>query len=132
MVDEQRAYAYCIEDISKIENYDIAMADNDHVWICHHKLEIRPDYRNTVRDLKLMNLYYHRPACELIFMTTEEHSSIHMNGKKHTIEQVKKWRETMIKKNRFANRIPWNKGLKGDPRSVNQFTKKRANEEEDR
>lgn len=97
MVDEQRAYAYCIEDIKNIENYDLAMADNSHIWICHHRLEINSDYTNTREDMKLMNLYYHRPASELIFLTREEHTSIHSNARKEAI------RNNFIKCNR--NRV---------------------------
>lgn len=114
MVDEQRAYAYCIEEISNIEGYETAVNDDKHVWICHHKLEIRPDYRNTVEDLKLMNLYYHRPACELIFMTTEEHTRIHRKGMKRSEEIVQKWKESIVKNNSFKGRTSWNKGITGE------------------
>lgn len=106
MIDEGRAYGYCIEDISKIENYDKAKKDNSHIWICHHKLEIRDGYRNSAADLKLMNLYYHRPAAELIFVTNEDHMKLHRTGAKRSQEEIAKWREHM------KGRTPWNKGIK--------------------
>lgn len=87
MIDEQRAYAYCIEDIKNIENYELAKADNSHVWICHHRLEINTDYHNTREDMILMNLYYHRPASELIFLTRNEHSSIHNKARREEIRK---------------------------------------------
>ena len=52
--------------IDLIENYELAKADNFKGWDIHHKLEICGDYINTVSDLKMMNLYYNRPAEELI------------------------------------------------------------------
>ena len=76
MINEGGAYAYCVEDISKIENYDKAIKDSE-MWDCHHKLEIHNDYRNSIEELKMMNLYYHRPASELIFLTRKEHNSLH-------------------------------------------------------
>lgn len=31
---------YCCEDISKIENYEEAVADTTQMWHCHHRLEL--------------------------------------------------------------------------------------------
>lgn len=75
--DLRSAYAFCKEDISLIENYDKAIADESNNWVVHHKLGIREDYCNTADDLILMNLYFHRPASELIFMTKSEHVKLH-------------------------------------------------------
>lgn len=83
MIDEVRAYAFCKDDISKIENYDKALLDNSQTWICHHKLGISEGYTNSVKDLKLMNLYYHRPAEELIFLTKSEHIKLHNYHRKY-------------------------------------------------
>lgn len=63
--------------IDLIENYELAKADNFKNWDIHHKLEIHEDYVNTTDDLKLMNLYFYRPAEELIWMKREEHNFIH-------------------------------------------------------
>ena len=81
MINELYAYAFCNEEISNIENYKEALEDENETWVCHHKLELHNDYRNTVEEMKLMNLYYNRPACELIFMRRGEHTTLHCKGK---------------------------------------------------
>ena len=75
--DLRSAYAFCIEDIELIENYDKAIADESNNWIVHHKLGISEDRCITKDELISMNLYYHRPAAELIFMTKSEHVKLH-------------------------------------------------------
>ena len=40
MINEHNAKKFCKEDISKIENYDKAIADTTQVWDCHHRTEI--------------------------------------------------------------------------------------------
>lgn len=77
MIDYNAAKRYCYEDVSLIENYSLAMADSQQVWHCHHKLGPHKDYSNTSKELKKMGLYYHRPACELIFLTEEQHREAH-------------------------------------------------------
>lgn len=74
----KRAIDYCCEDISLIENYDAMINDDSgDMWCIHHKLEINTDYRNSTEDLKMMGLYYNRPACELIFLKQKDHASMH-------------------------------------------------------
>lgn len=97
---------YCNDDITKIENYDKAMADNERTWHCHHKLEI--ELMASIEKMIQMGLYYNRPCNELIFLTNEEHQSLHgkyirqetrdlmkshissFKGKHHTEETKKK------------------------------------------
>jgi hypothetical protein len=73
---------YC-DDYWNIENYDKAIADTEHTWICHHRLEI-DENGNEVKAsvLKEKGLLYHRPASELIFVTAKEHAAIHDFAKK--------------------------------------------------
>jgi hypothetical protein len=79
---------YCCEDISKIENYDKAIVDTNHIWDCHHRLETHnSDGERRLIDLLreeliVLDIYYHRPANELIFLTKSEHHSLHNKGKK--------------------------------------------------
>lgn len=80
MISSRYVKYYCKEDPSLIENYEQAINDNDNIWFCHHKLELGDGYVNSIKDLKLMNLYYNRPACELIFLTNSEHQRLHMNN----------------------------------------------------
>lgn len=39
MINEKLAKIYCKEDISKIKNYDKAIADTTQVWDLHHMTE---------------------------------------------------------------------------------------------
>ena len=72
---------YC-KDYEKIENYEKAKKDNFKGWECHHRLETHNSdgERRPVdigyEELKALNLYYNRPAEELIFLTTREHNAI--------------------------------------------------------
>lgn len=77
MISEKYANSYCSEDISNIENYELAIADDSQCWDLHHRMEIHEDYINTREELKLMNIYYDRPASELIFIPHSEHISMH-------------------------------------------------------
>lgn len=77
MINEIQAYAFCVEDIKLIENYKEALNDPNETWVCHHKLGIGGDYCNSVDELKLMNLYFHRPAKELVFMKRHDHQVLH-------------------------------------------------------
>lgn len=76
--------SFCIEsEWELIENYKLAKADNFIGWHCHHRLELHPDYsiRFTADSLKKLDLYYNRPARELIFLTHAEHTRIHSIGR---------------------------------------------------
>ena len=84
--DEYKYLRVC-KEYWKVENYELAKADNFKGWIMHHKLEISTDYRNTVHDLKIMNLYFNRPPEELIFLTLSEHITLHKTGIKLSEEQ---------------------------------------------
>ena len=87
MISEHNAYAYCIEDISLIENYKEAV-NSPILWQCHHKKEI--ELNKSAKDLIEMGLYYHRPANELIFLTVSEHSKLHQtnNSNIHNSEHL--------------------------------------------
>ena len=80
MINEYYAKMYCKEDISKIENYDKAISDSTQIWHCHHRTEIW--WNCTAKDLIENECYYNRKACELIFLTPEEHKRLHTIGKK--------------------------------------------------
>ena len=73
---------FCSEPLEQIENYQQAKADNFAGWCMHHRREIQPDgTRVSAKELIDKNLYFHRPASELMFMRREEHTSLHMLGK---------------------------------------------------
>lgn len=118
MINFRNVKNYCRDDISQIENYDKAVSDIEQMWECHHRLEVTDSFICNAELLKEMNLYYNRPACELIFLTKSEHRKIHNNtveykrimseakkGKKHTEETKRKISESIKGKH-------WNKGKK--------------------
>ena len=121
---------YC-KDFENIENYQKAKAENFKGWHCHHRLETHtPDgIRRPVdipqKELIALGMYYHRPASELIFLTTREHNAFKkgkkcseetkkkigaalkgenngMYGKKHSEETKNKIAETLKGKNTWA------------------------------
>ena len=71
---------FCSEEPDLIENYDAAISDPDRTWHLHHRAEVLPCGRFSVKDLKQFNLYYSRPASELIFLSPAEHTSLHKKG----------------------------------------------------
>ena len=98
MINVKQAKKFCKEDISKIKNYEAAMNDTTQVWHCHHMTETW--WHCSKQDLIENECYYHRKACELIFLTPAEHMRLHnkeltgenhpMYGKKHSEETKKK------------------------------------------
>ena len=90
---------YCCEDISKIENYELAKRDNFRGWVIHHRLELVETGAvadSTRQDLMARGIYYNRPASELIYLTKSEHQKLHRTGKpgpnrgKHFSEEHKR------------------------------------------
>ena len=81
MINERLVRTYC-KDYTKIENYEKAIADTTQTWHCHHRLELTLDGEPalTAAQLKMHDMYYHRPYYELIFLTPEEHISMHRKG----------------------------------------------------
>ncbi len=81
MINEYQAKKYCKEELSKIENYDKAIADTTQTWDCHHRTEIW--WNCSAKDLIKNECYYNRKACELIFLTHSEHHRLHIKGENH-------------------------------------------------
>lgn len=82
-------------ELTKIENYDKAVADETQLWNCHHRLELTLDgeFAHSQEDLIRMGMYYNRPYFELIFLTHSEHSRLHGNSR--SIEYKNKMSETL-------------------------------------
>lgn len=108
MINEHYAHAYCCEDISKIENYNKAIADNTQTWDCHHRAEITENERRTKQELIDDGIYWNRPAEELIFIPHSQHMSNHLRGRKLSNE-VKK-RMSLGRKGKRRGIPTWNKG----------------------
>ena len=73
------AKRYCSEDISLIENYREAIADQTRTWDIHHRRECDENGRTlfTGKQLIEIGLYFKRPASELIFVTRSMHWKLH-------------------------------------------------------
>ena len=79
MINAYKAKRYCSEDISLIENYQAAISDQTKMWDVHHRRECDENGRTlfTCKQLVDMNLYFNRPAVELIFVTRSMHCKLH-------------------------------------------------------
>ena len=86
MINFKYVKTYCKDDISLIENYDKAIADQNQIWDCHHKREMTTPKKELIE----IGEYYHRPARELIFLTHSEHSILHNKGMKLSEEAKRK------------------------------------------
>ena len=79
---------YCCEDLSQIENYEVAISDKDNVWVLHHRRETHDKDGKVLKaaipmkELKLQGLYFGRPASELIFMRESDHQKLHTSLQK--------------------------------------------------
>ena len=80
MINEKYAKKFCCEDLSLIENYELAINDTTQTWDCHHRGEVLPCGRFSQDDLKKFGLYFNRPAAELIFLTPTAHRQLHLKG----------------------------------------------------
>lgn len=103
---EKKRFEYYCDDIENVENYEAAKADNFKGWDCHHRLETHNSDGErrlvdiTLKELKALGMYLHRPAGELIFMRTTEHRVLHMKGKPKSEESIKKSSEARKGKRR--------------------------------
>ena len=88
---------YC-KDYENIENYEAAKKDDFIGWHCHHRLETHNSGGErrlvdiTQKELKALNMYYHRPPEELIFLTVKEHNAFR-KGKPRSEETRRKLAE---------------------------------------
>lgn len=97
MIHLYNAYAYCNEDISKIENYDEVVNDTSQMWECHHRLEISPMGNHFSKKYLIeQGLYYHQPATSLIFLSKPEHRRLHFRGKSRSKETKEKISKTLM------------------------------------
>lgn len=87
MINEEHAKKFCNGDITKIENYELAVNDQSQTWHCHHRLETHNSDGDrrfvdlSTKELKELDMYYNRPSEEFIFLTFEEHNRLHHKGK---------------------------------------------------
>lgn len=80
MISKYYAKQHCFEDISLIENYEVAVADTTQTWECHHRWET--DRGLSREELIFCCEYDYVPADRLIFLTKAQHQRLHRLGKK--------------------------------------------------
>lgn len=122
MITNSKVKQFCKDDISLIENYDKAIADNTQIWVCHHRLELTLDgeFANSKEDLIRYGMYYKRPYFELIWLPDSEHRRMHFVKKALSSVTRKKMSDCQMGvNNSMHGKTPWNKGL-------NKFTDERV------
>ena len=87
MISKRHAKEYCKEDISFIENYEVAVADTTQTWECHHRAEILPCGIYSQEDLKKFGLFEAQPANRLIFLSVSEHALLHSQHRSDVTRQ---------------------------------------------
>lgn len=95
---DYKHYKRLCNDIENVENYEKAKADDFRGWHCHHRLETHNSdgERRLVdllaKELKALDMYWHRPANELVFMTESEHHCLHNKSKigSHPSEETRR------------------------------------------
>lgn len=93
-------YSKVCKDYTKIENYELAKKDNFKGWVCHHRLECVETgavVNSSRQDLIDWNIYFNRPADELIFLTRKEHRALHTRNKTEEVKE-KLYNENVRKK----------------------------------
>lgn len=93
MIDYKSVCKYCKEAPTLIENYDKAINDTTQTWDCHHRLET--ELNLSKQDLIDRDIYFNRPASELIFLTHTEHIRIHHEQRWSDPENIKQYSEKM-------------------------------------
>ena len=104
MINVKAAKRYCCDDISLIENYDDAFNDDSNMWDCHHHKET--DEHLSRSYLMNHNLYYHRPANELIFLPHNEHRSVHIKTQPKNRQKIKRLNQERIVRELLRKKIP--------------------------
>lgn len=82
--DEQHLRKICAE-YERVENYEEAVADNENIWIMHH----RNGVRISKEELERLGLYYNRPPGEFMFLTKADHNRLHnVNARPETRKKL--------------------------------------------
>lgn len=95
------AQVFC-KNLKSVENYEIAKKENFRKWQIHHRLETHNSdgekriVQITKAELVALDMYYNRPAEELIYLRLAEHTRIHSKG--HKVFESQKVKTSMALK----------------------------------
>ena len=107
---------YCMTP-ELIENYDLAIADKENVWICHH----RKEEFYTKKELIELKMYFNVQPEDLVFCrNTKEHRKYPHKGDENTVDFNKGKKRSEETKNKISE------ALKG--RSLSEDHKKKLSE----
>lgn len=90
------------ENLKSVENYEIAKKENFKKWQIHHRLETHNSdgEKRKVQipraELIALDMYYNRPAKELIYLRLAEHTSLHFTGTSSSKEKKMKISQTLM------------------------------------
>lgn len=129
-IDIHKVKAFCKDDISLIEGYDIAISSVE-CYACHHRLEftLNNEFAHTKDDLIRLGMYYKRPYFELIFIKDSEHSKLHrqIEWAARRRKGCKGWKATEEQKIKMSlahkGKRPNNKGIPCSEFGVKFFKK---------
>jgi len=87
-----KLHKICKDNLELIENFQSAANDNFKGWVLHHRLELTIDGEevHTPSSLERLDMYYHRPYFELIFMRRGEHIALHNAARKGKFSEARR------------------------------------------
>ena len=124
---------YC-ENYQDIENYEAAKADNFKGWQCHHRLETHNSDGErrlvdiTKKELIALDMYFNRPAKELIFIRTVEHRRLHREGHSHSEDTKQKMSEAWSYNKHFTTETKKNMSQAHKGKKLSEETKRKLSE----
>lgn len=122
---------YC-KDYTKIENYELAVADKTHIWEVHHRLEFMPFSKKQCSHKYLIEqgMYFDITADELIFLKKKDHLKLHKTGNKQALGNKSRtgWKSSVITRQRIADAVKGNTNVRGTHWYTNGLYNVRAKE----
>lgn len=114
MINEYNVKKLCCEDISNIKNYEEAV-NSPEIYDCHHRMQLIETgavVNSTKQDLIDWDIYFNRPADELIFLSHSEHIKLHdKNISEETRRRLSEWQKGSKKSDEHRRKI--SKAMKG-------------------
>jgi len=132
-------YKVCKDNITEIEGFYKAISDRSERYDCHHRLETHDEFGNlrnvliSSGELIKQDLYYNRPASELVFLKKSEHSELHrqfssIDGHRYLNDESRRTEYTSnyrLDKDRYAKQLESNKKYQDKHREeIREYSRK--------